>query len=160
MKNFVLKRSQTIFLRLVIIFMALVGTAVALVAIPLDIARHSINQPFVPYWIILSLTVIPFHIALYNGFKLLGYIDNKTAFSQNSVSAFKKIKTSATVIVLMYLACYPFIYQVADSEDAPGVILIWLVICGIPMSVAVFAGVLQKLFQSMIEIKSENDLTV
>ncbi len=160
MKNSIFKSPQTLFLKLVIIFMALVAFAISFIAIPLDIAKHGIGEPFVPYWIILSFTIIPIYTALYQGFKILGFIDKGVAFSENSVNALRKIKISGGVITVMYLACYPFIFRAAETEDAPGMILIWAAICGIPVAVSVFAGVLEKLFKNAIDIKSENDLTV
>jgi hypothetical protein len=49
---------------------------------------------------------------------------------------------------------------VAERDDAPGIILIGLVIIFASMVIGVFAAVLQKLLTNAIEIKSENDLTV
>ena len=54
----------------------------------------------------------------------------------------------------------PFVYIIAEWDDAPGLILIGLVIIGASMVIAVFAAVLQRLLQEAIDIKSENDLTV
>jgi hypothetical protein len=54
----------------------------------------------------------------------------------------------------------PFIINAADTDDAPGVVAIGLVIIFASAIVAVFAAVLQKLVQNAVNIKSENDLTV
>ena len=48
----------------------------------------------------------------------------------------------------------------AEIDDAPGIIVIGLVIIFASMVIAVFAAVLQRLLQEAIDIKSENDLTV
>ena len=45
-------------------------------------------------------------------------------------------------------------------DDAPGVILIGLILIFASMVIAVFAAVLQKLLKEAIDIKSENDLIV
>lgn len=54
----------------------------------------------------------------------------------------------------------PLIYEMAQEADAPGLIVLGLVMTCAPIVIAVFAAVLQKLLKNAIEIKSENDLTV
>ena len=54
----------------------------------------------------------------------------------------------------------PLFYLIAEMDDAPGIILIGLVLIFASMVIAVFAAVLQRLLQEAIDIKSENDLTV
>lgn len=49
---------------------------------------------------------------------------------------------------------------VAKWDDAPGLILITMVLIGASFAVAVFSSVLQRLLQQAIEIKEENELTV
>ena len=48
----------------------------------------------------------------------------------------------------------------AEVDDAPGLIILGMVIIFASMVIAVFAAVLQRLLQEAINIKSENDLTV
>jgi hypothetical protein len=54
----------------------------------------------------------------------------------------------------------PFVYLVADLDDAPGLMIIGMVPIFASLVIAVFAAVLQKLLQEAIDIKSENDLIV
>lgn len=58
------------------------------------------------------------------------------------------------------MAGLPLFYIVAEADDAPGLIIIGLVIIFAATVVAVFAAVLQKLLKNAIAIKSENDLTI
>jgi hypothetical protein len=60
----------------------------------------------------------------------------------------------------MFAAGMPYIFNVADKDDAPGVVAMALVIIFASLVIGVFAAVLQKLLQSVVAIKSENDLTV
>ena len=103
---------------------------------------------------------IPFYFALYQAFKLLSYIDKNKAFSELSVKALKNIKYCAITISSLYVLGMPLFYLMAKKDDAPGIILIGLVIIFASMVIAVFAAVLQRLLQEAIDIKSENDLTV
>lgn len=54
----------------------------------------------------------------------------------------------------------PFVYFLAEKDDAPGLIIIGFVPIFASIVIAVFAAVLQRLLQEAINIKSENDLTV
>ena len=105
-------------------------------------------------------SAIPFYFALYQAFKLLSYIDKNKAFSELSVKALKNIKYCAITISILYVLGMPLFYLMAERDDAPGIILIGLVIIFASMVIAVFAAVLQRLLQEAIDIKSENDLTV
>ncbi|OIS71489.1 hypothetical protein A4A35_21120, partial [Bacillus subtilis] len=120
------------------------------------------NIVYIKYlvFIYLYVTAIPFYFALYQAFKLLSYIDKNKAFSGLSVRALKNIKYCAVTISIFYAAGMPVFYLIADIDDAPGIIVIGLVIIFASMVIAVFAAVLQKLLKEAIDIKSENDLTV
>ena len=90
----------------------------------------------------------------------MNYIDKNKAFSELALKALKVIKYCAVAISGLYAAGMPLFYIFAELGDAPGVILIGAGFVFAPAVVAVFAAVLQKLFQHAIDIKSENDLTV
>ncbi|NQD67555.1 DUF2975 domain-containing protein [Bacillus haikouensis] len=113
-----------------------------------------------PFLIGLYVTAIVFFAALYQTLKLLNFIDKNQAFSDLSVKALKMIKYCAIIISAFYVVFIPLIYLMAEADDAPGMILIGMVIIFGSMVIAVFAAVLQKLLKNAIEIKSENDLTV
>ncbi|MBP3047440.1 DUF2975 domain-containing protein [Bacillus subtilis subsp. subtilis] len=120
------------------------------------------NIAYIKYlvFIYLYVTAIPFYFALYQAFKLLSYIDKNKAFSGLSVRALKNIKYCAVTISIFYAAGMPVFYLMAEIDDAPGIIVIGLIIIFASMVIAVFAAVLQKLLKEAIDIKSENDLTV
>jgi hypothetical protein len=157
---------KTWFLKAVLVVMAAVAVAVAFFALP------SIYKCILEDWPIINTTLlllfivglgvsaIPFLIALYQAFKLLNYIDKNTAFSETSVVALKNIKYCGIVISILYAVGIPFLFQVAELDDAPGLGLIALAFTCIPLVVSTFAAVLQKLFQNALDIKKENELTV
>jgi hypothetical protein len=60
----------------------------------------------------------------------------------------------------LYVIALPFVYIIAEVDDAPGLAVIGMVMIFAPMVIAVFAAVLQRLLQEAIDIKSENDLIV
>lgn len=140
-------------------FLGLAVLALCVFLLPLGI----INDETGGYrYILLGLYVpaVPFFIALFQTFKLLHYIDHNEAFSDLSVSALKNIKYCAIAISTLFAAGMPYIFVVADRDDAPGVILLGLVIVFASVVIAVFATVLQRLLADALALKSENDLTV
>ena len=77
-----------------------------------------------------------------------------------SVQALRKIKKSAFWISLFYTIGLPLIFMVAQWDDAPGLVLIGVVIVGASIVVGVFAAVLEALLQEAITYKTENELTI
>lgn len=153
-----MKLSSTLFLRVVIYLMGF--GVLALCAALLAEGFPDDGKGFVWFFVIPYITVAPFMIALWQTLKLLNYIDRGIAFSDRSVKALKLIKYSALTISGLYALILPVMYQAAQAEDAPGVMLIGLVLTFAPLAIAIFAAVIQKVLRSAIDIKSENDLTV
>lgn len=160
-----MKQASTIFLKAVLFIMGSAVMAFCIFAIPSISKGVGLEWPhlsYLKYPILIGgyLTVIPFYFALYQAFKLLTYIDKNTAFSEVSVSALRYIKYCGIVMSVLYAAGMPIVFQVADADDAPGLILFGMLFTAAPIVVSVFAAVLQKLLRNAIDIKSENDLTV
>jgi hypothetical protein len=154
-----MKKSSTLFLKFVVIIIGLAVLALCAFVLPAGIGAENVGR----YRYILFgmyIPAIPFYLGLYQAFKLLNYIDQNKAFSRLSVDVLKIIKYCAFVISALYVAGMPYIFSVAQDDDAPGVVLIGLVIIFASFVVAVFAAVLQKLLGDALEIKKENDLTV
>ncbi|MFK3894378.1 DUF2975 domain-containing protein [Bacillus sp. PS93] len=160
-----MNRMSTIFLKIALVLIGIPILSLCIFLVP-KIANYSAelfpNIAYIKYlvFIYLYVTAIPFYFALYQAFKLLSYIDKNKAFSGLSVRALKNIKYCAVTISIFYAAGMPVFYLMAEIDDAPGIIVIGLVIIFASMVIAVFAAVLQKLLKEAIDIKSENDLTV
>lgn len=157
-----MERGSTVFLRGVVILIGLVVLGLCAIGLPMLIKSELTTSDFDYGWIFVGLYVpaIPFFFALYQALKLLDYIDKNQAFSELSVQAFRSIKYCALTISGLFAAGMPYVFYVADRDDAPGVALIGFVIIGASFVIATFAAVLQKLVQNAVDIKSENDLTV
>lgn len=153
-----MKQGSTLFLKAVICLLGLVALAVCIIIGGVTVSGNA--GVYLPISVVVFLTAIPFFFALYQGLLLLRYIENGTAFSEISVKAIQKIKYCAFTISVLYAAGMPIIMYVADKDDAPGAVLIGLILIFAPLVTGVFAAVLEKLLQNAIEIKSENDLTV
>lgn len=139
--------------------MALGVLAICTFVLPVGL-RSDNTGGYGPIILGMYVAAIPFFIALYQSFKLLNLIDKNNAFSVSAVKALGIIKYCAVAISALFAAGMPYIFTVADKDDAPGVVAIALIIVFASIVIATFAAVLQKLLQNVIAIKSENELTV
>ena len=163
-----MKRGSTLFLKLAVILMGIPVLAMCLFLLPQianeanEAAERGSDLAFVVYGILMVMYVsaVPFYFALYQSFNLLSYIDKNQAFSELSVIALKKIKNCAIIISGLYVVALPFVYIMAEVDDAPGLIIVGMIPIFASMVIAVFAAVLQRLLKEAIDIKEENDLIV
>ncbi|WP_042475410.1 DUF2975 domain-containing protein [Bacillus ndiopicus] len=158
-------KKQTLFLKATLVILALPVLALCTIGFPMllmNLTKSGWQLVGVLYGIvaIFYVTAIFYFIALYQALKLLNFIDHNSAFSYDSVTALKKIKWSGFIITSLYVVCMPLLYIIAEYDDAPGVIIIGLVLGGAAFVVGVFAAVLQHLLTSAIDMKTENDLTI
>ncbi|MDW7662362.1 MAG: DUF2975 domain-containing protein [Bacillota bacterium] len=160
-----MEKGTTLFLKSVLIVMGLPILAFCILVMP-SIAKeilgyHPEYSTFIyAVLVVMYATAIPYYLALYQSFKLLNLIDANMAFSDLSVKALKNIKQCAYAISIMYTLIMPFFYILGEFDDAPGIILIGLILIFASTVIAFFAAILQKLLKDAIEFKSENDLTV
>lgn len=160
-----MNKFSTVFLRIVIILAGLAVLALCVFAFPHIGEGWTAEFPQEPhsgYLVMASLyaSAIPFFLALYFGLKLLSYIDQNVAFSENSVRVLQKIIYCAVAMSIALMAYMPAIFHFAEVDDAPGLIVFAFAFACIPLVVAVFAAVLKKLLQNAIDFKNEIDLTV
>ncbi|MFS0862299.1 DUF2975 domain-containing protein [Fredinandcohnia sp. 179-A 10B2 NHS] len=158
-----MKLRTTLFLKVTVFLMGVPVLALSIFGL-YSLLDNPVNPDYAhilyPIVIGMYLSVIPFFGALFQAFKLLGYIDKNYAFSDLSVKALKNIKLLAIIFSGLYLAILPFVFMLAELDDAPGLAIVGMVPAFAGMVIAVFAAVLQRLLQEAITIKSENDLTV
>lgn len=155
-----MKQGSTFILRSAVILLGLIILSICVFGIFPLISSGEITGPYLPILVGLYIPAIPYFIALYHAMKLLDYIDKNIAFSNKSIHELKRIKFCAVIISIIFAAGLPYIYYVAQIDDAPGVFAIGLIIAFASATIATAAGVLQKLVQNAVDIKSENDLTV
>ncbi len=109
------------------------------------------NDPFLVYAYTAS---IAFFVALYQVFKLLGYIRRNEVFSQASVKALRTIKYCAMILVAFIIGAegYLFIVQRRVEEDIAGGAMIGFVMIFISVVVATVAAMFEELLQSQNSI--------
>lgn len=158
-----MRRGSTLFLKSAVFLIGMPVLALSLFGL-YYLLKNPANPEYAnllyPIVIGLYLSVLPFFTALYQAFKLLSIIDKNQAFSELSINTLKKIKFCAMTISALYVLLLPFVFMVAELDDAPGLVIVGMIPVFASMVIAVFAAVLQRLFTEAITIKSENDLTV
>jgi hypothetical protein len=160
-----MKRSSTIFLQVVIVLIG-IGTLALMLWEPHIEGRNAhatlfqiyFNDPFLAYAYFASIS---FFAALYQAFKLLGYIGKNNVFSLNSVKALRTIKYCAISLVGFIAGAEAYLFiAVRGKDDIAGGVAIGLVMIFASVVIAAAAAVFERLLQSAVDIKSENDLTV
>jgi hypothetical protein len=160
-----MKRGSTIFLQVVIVLIGIGALALMLWEPHLEgrnahatLFQIYFNDPFLAYAYIAS---IAFFIALYQAFKLLGYVGRNEVFSQRSVEALRTIKYCAMSLVGFIVAAEAYLFiAVRGKDDIAGGVAIGLFLIFVSAVIATAAAVFERTLQSAVDIKSENDLTV
>jgi hypothetical protein len=160
-----IKRSSTLFLQAVIVLISTV-TLVLLLLEPHLESRNAhasffqiyFNDPFLTYVYVGS---IPFFVALFQAFKLLGLIGQNRVFSQAAVNTLKNIKYCALITAGAIAAADVYLKVAAHSgDDSAGPIMLGMIAAFASIVIGTAAAVFEKTLQSAVDIKSENDLTV
>jgi Protein of unknown function (DUF2975) len=160
-----MKRSSTIFLQVVVVLIGIGALALMLWEPHLEGRnRHAtlfqiyFNDPFLAYAYTAS---IAFFVALYQAFKLLGYVGRDEVFSQRSVNALRTIKYCALTLIAFLVGAEAFFSIVQrGKEDIAGGVMMGLLLIFVSAVVATAAAVFERTLQSAVDLKSENDLTV
>lgn len=159
-----MKSGSTLFLKVVIILIGIVALA-GLIRFPLTEGRAAhldllsiYLDPVIVYMFVAS---IPFFVALYQAFKLLGFIGQNKVFSLSSVKTLRIIKYCASAIAGFIVVGIVVLVITHHGEDDPaGPVALGIFTTFTSIVVATAAAVFEKLLQSAVDLKSENDLTV
>src|SRR4051812_36615754 len=158
-----MKRSSTIFLQLVIVLIGL-GALALLLWEPHIEGRNAhatlfaiyFKDPFLAYAYIAS---IPFFVALYQAFKVVGYAGQNQVFSPAAVKALRTIKFCALAII-GFVAVGEILIMFGNSDDRAGGVFMGVLITFGSIVIATAAALFERILQDAVDIKSENDLTV
>jgi Protein of unknown function (DUF2975) len=113
------------------------------------------SDPLILYGYIAS---IPFFIALYKTFKLLGYFGQNKAFSLNSVRALRSIKYCAFLLGILIVMAGLYIKIFHNKDDDPaGFLSMCIVTTFVSLVVATAVAVFENILKKGMDIKSENE---
>jgi hypothetical protein len=161
-----MKRSSIVFLQAVVVLIGIAALAL-LLGMPQIEGRNKNATQFEVYFNdpLLALVYtgsIPFFMALYQAFKVLRYVGQNKVFSQEVVKALRTIKYCALAIIGFVVVEEIFILLMNNGDnDNPGVPIFMGILITFPsIVIATTAAMFERILQSAVEIKSENDLTV
>src|SRR3989344_5147374 len=162
-EEFFMKRGSTLFLKTVLILIA-VGALAGLLWFPQTEGR-AVNldlisiyaDPFIIYGYIASIS---FFVGLYQAFKLLNLIDAGKAFSQGAVNTLRNMKFASLSLISFITLALLYIRFAAHGDDPAGPTAVGILVSFTFAVIATASAVFQKLLQNAVDLKSENDLTV
>ena len=162
-KGLRLKRSSTIFLQVVIVLFGIAAVALMLWEPHIE-GRNAhttlfeiyFKDPFLAYAYIAS---IPFFVALYQAFKVLGYAGQNKVFSQAAVKALRTMKYCA-ISIIGFVAVAEIFIMLHDSDDRAGGVFMGILFIFGSIVIATAAALFERILQNAVDLKSENDLTV
>ena len=157
-----MKRSS-IFLQVVIVLIG-IGTLALMLWEPHLEGRNThatlfeiyFKDPFLAYAYIAS---IPFFVALYQAFKVLGYAGQNKVFSHAAVKALWTIKYCA-ISIIGFVAVGEIFIILGNSDDRAGGVFMGILITFGSVVIATAAAMFERILQNAVDIKSGNDLTV
>jgi hypothetical protein len=161
-----MKRGSTIFLQIVVVLIGIGALAFMLWEPHLE-GRNKHATLFEiyfqdPFLALVYAGSIPFFIALYQAFKVLGYVGQNKVFSPEVVKALRTIKYCALAIIGFVVVEEIFIMLMNNRDsDNPGAPVFMGILITFPsIVVATAAAMFERILQNAVDIKSENDLTI
>jgi hypothetical protein len=155
---------STVFLRIVIVLVG-IGVLAGLLRFPQTEGRAahlSLIEIYLDPGVAYGYTAsIPFFVALYQAFRVLGYAARNEAFSERCLRAVRTIKHCA--MLLIGFAVVGMVYLgvvVRGQDDIAGGVALGIIITLVSSVIAAVAAVFERLLQNAAAMKSENDLTV
>jgi len=160
-----MKRSSTVFLQVVIVLIGIGALALLLWEPHLEgVNEHATTLSEIyfddPFLVLVYAGSIPFFVALYQAFKVLGYAGQNNIFSQAAVKALRTIKYCALTIIGFVAVEEMFIMVNHGNDDAAGGVMMGVFITFGSIVVATVAAMFERILRNAVDIKSENDLTV
>jgi len=146
-----MKRISTIFLQGVIVTLG-IGVLALMLWEPHLEGRNAhatffqiyFNDPFLAYAYVASIS---FFVALFQAFKLVGYIGQNRVFSQAALNALRTIKYSAISLVAFIIAPEVYLFIARPGDDIAGGVAIGLFLIFVSASIATAAAVCERIFE-------------
>ena len=159
-----MKRSSTAFLQGVIVLVGIGALALLLWEPQIEgVNAHATLLEIYfkdPFLALVYAGSVPFFIALYQAFKVLGYARQNKVFSEAAVKALRTIKYCAIAIIGFVVVEEIFIMLNHGDDDPAGGVFMGVLITFGSIVVATGAAMFERILQNAVDMKSENDLTV
>ena len=94
---------------------------------------------------------------LYQAVKLIG--DNQ-AFSTNILPIIHKLRKFILWMACSFCGILPLVYEAAQVGEAPGLVILGLILVSLPFALFIFALIVEELFKQAVDLQKEQELTV
>ena len=146
-----MKRISTIFLQIVIVLIGIGALALMLWEPHIEgrnvratLFEIYFKDPFLAYAYTAS---IAFFVALYQAFKVLGYVRQNKTFSQATVKALRTIKYCAIALVVFIVAPEAYLFIARPGDDIAGGVAIGLFLIFVSVVIATAAAMVERILQ-------------
>lgn len=158
-----MKRTSTVFLQVVVVLIGIGALALLLWEPQIEGVNAHATQFAIyfkdPFLALVYIGSIPFFVAVYQAFKLLGYAGKNKILSPAAVKALRTIKYCA-ITIIGFVAVEEIIIMLHTSDDRAGGVFMGVLITFGSIVIATAAAMFERILQNAVDIKSENDLTV
>ncbi len=158
-----MKPSSTLFLKLVILLIGIAALIGMLIFPHLEgrnvdatLLEIYLKDPFL-WFVYIGST--PFFLALYQVFKLIGYIEANKIFTKPSIKCVRNIRYYSLALIIFIAVAISYI-SFWGEEDGSGPVALGIYVIFAIFVVVAATIVFQKLLENGADIKSENELTV
>jgi uncharacterized membrane protein YbjE (DUF340 family) len=149
-----------IFLLKVLIILFACGVFIGMVKFPQTEGRAANLDPISiysdPLIIYTYLASIPFFAALYQGYKILGYINENKLTSKASMKSIRNIKYLALLIPTLIMGALVFIVLNAKGDDFAGPVALGVYTSMVSIGIAVIAQLFERNLAKQIRKNNPN----
>ena len=125
-----------------------------------SVLSNDIYLSKVLFYIGMNMALVLSIISNFIVYSLLVLIDKDVLFTEKAIKKVSLIKVLSIFIFLSLIGILPMVLHIVQVTKVTGVIPVGIIIIGAPLILTTFIGVFEKLLKKMVQIKSENDLTV
>ena len=146
-----IKRYSAVLLQVVIVFVGIAAIVALLWEPQVEGANaHATNFDIYfkdPFLALVYVGSIPFFIALYQAFKVLGHVRQNQIFSHAAIKALRTIQYCALAIIGFVVVEETFITIANNGDDRGGAVLIGVVIIVFSVVIATVAAMFERVVQ-------------
>ena len=155
-----MKKSSVIFFQALIILIG-IGALVFMLWEPHIEGRNAnatffqiyFNDPFLAFAYTAS---IAFFVALYQAFKLIGYIGQDKTFSPDSLKSIQTIKYCAMILLAFIVGGEAYLFIVRPGDDIAGGVFIGLLMIVVFGVVVIVSGKFERILRSVVDANKHN----
>lgn len=118
------------------------------------------DGPLIVFMVAVTATTIFGLAALYKLYLAVQLIGDNQAFSMKILPIVHRMSHLLLGMACSFCGILPFVYQGAQIEDAPGIVILGLILVSLPFALFVFAQIVEELFKQAVALQKEQDLTV